>query len=384
MSAQRIRRETTAMDIESLCEDIKKALDPSIGESDKRLIIPDHQRHAGVWPSNRQKQLITSVRKNHPIPSILMGSLRGESALSLEDGLQRLSTFLKFYENTITDAEGKYFKDYSATDQAYFCRYSITVEKYSGADEAARIEIFDNRQNGSPLMVGERLYAHSSSRLVSYTIHMLLTPHEGLYGRFTNVWGIRGGDDDKKNRRKDLHQAVALIAGIAHGPDKLTKNYDVLQQLLARDFDTDATTRALERLLEIYEQVQIKCRCGLSWSKKQFDVGHVSGYIVYSMYHASLPHHRMAADDEWEPIKEEWIRYMTSVRTLSEMKVKNMKYILEQSLHRDVSASRNWTLDRWKKGYFRIFDADNELLQHSSERSDDEDDNEIMSDGDEE
>jgi hypothetical protein len=381
---QRIRRETTSMDIESLCDDIKMALDPSIDDSGKTLIIPEHQRHAGVWPLIRQKQLISSVRKNHPIPSILMGSLKGEVALSLEDGLQRLNTFLKFYKNELSDAEGNYFKDYTPTDQAYFCRYSITVEKYSGADHEARIEIFDNRQNGSPLTSGERLYAHSCTRLVSYTINMLLTSGKGLYGRFTNVWGYRGGDEDKKNRRKDLLEAVALVAGIAHGPAFLTKKYDILRTLLTKEFDENLTTNALERLLEVYEQAQINCKCHHPWLKKQYDVGLFSGYIVYSMYHASLPLHRIAEDDEWEPIKEEWIRFITSVRTESEMKIKNMYRILEDSLHRDMGAARAWTLSRWEKGYLRVFDSENDQLQHSEEDISDEDVASDLSDTDDE
>jgi hypothetical protein len=376
MASQRIHREQTQMTVEHLCEEIRAALDPCITE--KSLIIPDHQRHAGVWPLSRQQKFITSIHLNHPIPSILMGSIKKETTRSLEDGLQRLKTLLEFRQNTISDTNGRHFNDYNAKEQSDFLNYSVTVVKYSGASEEARIQIFDNHQNGSPLKEGERLYAHSATRLVNFTIQMLLTPGRGLYDRFTYVWGPRGGEKDKKNRRKDLHQAVALVAGIAHGPQFLTKKYDIIidNQLLTRDFDDELVQKALTRLLEVYERIQDLCPCSTSWLNKQFDVGQMSGYIVYSMYHASLDPLRLNDDSEWEPIKGEWIRFMTEVRRDAGQKTKNMNKVLEKSIHKDVGKARVWTLQRWQYGYLRVFDPKNKLLENVNDNSEEESDDE--------
>lgn len=371
---QRIHREQTQMTVEHLCEEIRAALDPSITE--KSLIIPDHQRHAGVWTVLKQQKFITSIHLNHPIPSILMGSIKKETTRSLEDGLQRLKTLLNFHQNIISDTESRFFKDYDAKEQSDFLNYSVTVVKYSGASEEARIQIFDNHQNGTPLKVGERLYAHSATRLVSFTINMLLTPGRGLYDRFTYVWGPRGGERDKKARRKDLHQAVALIAGIAFGPAFLTKKYDELNVLLTKEFDDEAAQMALTRLLEVYERVQEQCPCSSSWLNKQFDAGQMSGYIVYSMYHATIEDSPSLNDNsEWEPIKAEWIRFLTQVRREAGQQSKNMNKVMELTLHRDVGKARSWTLQRWQQGYLRVFDPENERLgqvQESEEESDED------------
>jgi hypothetical protein len=84
--------------------------------------------------------------------------------------------------------------------------------------------------------------------------------------------------------------AVALVAGIAHGPQFLTKKYDIIKDnhLLTRAFDEALVMKALTRLLEVYEQLQEACPCPPSWLNKQYDAGQMSGYIVYSMYHASI------------------------------------------------------------------------------------------------
>jgi len=374
MSLQRIHREQTQMTVEHLCEEIRAALDPSIPVAEKPLVIPDHQRHAGVWPLSRQQKFITSVHLNHPIPSILMGSINKETTRSLEDGLQRLKTLLEFQQNAIMDSEDRYFKDYNAKEQSDFLNYGVTVVKYSGADADARIQIFDNHQNGSPLKEGERLYAHSATRLVSFTIRTLLTPGQGLYDRFTHVWGPRGGEKDKKNRRKDLHHAVALIVGIAFGPQFLTKKYDVIidNRLLTLEFDETLVLKALMRLLEVYERLQEACPCPPAWLNKQLDAGQMSGYIVYSMYHASTE--TLNDDSEWAPIKEEWIRFLTGVRRDAGQKSKNMNKILMRSLHRDVGKARVWTLQRWQLGYLRVFDPENDRFKGLQEESDDESD----------
>ena len=373
MASQRIHREQTQMTVEHLCEEIRAALDPSIVE--KSLIIPDHQRHAGVWPLSRQQKFITSIHLNHPIPSILMGSIKKETTRSLEDGLQRLKTLLEFRQNAISDTNGRHFSDYNAKEQSDFLNYSVTVVKYSGASEEARIQIFDNHQNGSPLKEGERLYAHSATHLVRFTIQMLLTPGRGLYDRFTYVWGPRGGEKDKKNRRKDLHQAVALIAGIAHGPQHLTKKYDVIidNHLLTREFDEVLVQKALTRLLEVYERVQEQCPCSAAWLNKQFDVGQMSGYIVYSMYHTN---ESLNDDSEWEPIKAEWIRFLIQVRHEAGQQSKNMNKVLERTLHRDVGKARVWTLQRWQLGYLRVFDPEDERLTEHQEVSEEDSDDE--------
>ena len=378
---RRIHREQTQMTVEHLCEEIRMALDPTIQH--KMLVIPDHQRHAGVWPLLRKQKFITSIHLNHPVPSILMGSIQSETTRSLEDGLQRLKTILEFYQNEITDTEGRYFQNYTPKEQSDFLNYGITVVKYSGASEEARIQIFDNHQNGSPLKEGERLYAHSATRLVRFTLQMLLTPGRGLYDRFAKVWGERGGEKDKKNRRKDLHQCVALVAGLAHGPNYITKKYDILidNQILTKEFDGEIVRKALIRLVEIYERVQEAFPCSSSWLNKQFDMGQVSGYIAYSMYHPSIESEHASLsimiDAEWDAVKEKWIEFLYSLRKEAAQNAKHMNKVLERTLHRDVGKARFWTLMRWRMGYLRIFEPTHEQLKRINEdQSDDGSDDE--------
>ena len=388
MASHRINRSSTQKSIRQLCQQLSQALNQEIPVEQKTLIIPPHQRHAGVWPEKRMQKFISSIRRNHPIPSILMGSIQGETKLSLEDGLQRLSTLLGFIEGNITDfptvqyPQGRHYAEYDAEERAEFMAYTVSVCEYSGATHAERIEIFDNHQNGSPLRAGERLFAHAVTPLVSFVLRTLLTPGEGLYERCTDVWGLRGGEKDKEKRRVDLLQYVALVAGIVYGPKYVTKKYEELidDSILVHEFDEPRALAALVRILEIYEEVEVRSRWGSSLRKSQFDMGTFTGFIVYSMHHPSVEESmectlHSISDSDWEPIKQQWIAYMVKVRNGTRNKTE-LKRTLADVLHKDVGKARSWSLTRWKNGYLRVFEPDVEVEAPGEEESSDDEDDE--------
>lgn len=385
MAARRINRSSTQKSIRQLCQQLSEALNQEIPDNQKTMIIPPHQRHAGVWPKTRMQKFISSIRRNHPIPSILMGSIQGETKLSLEDGLQRLSTLLRFLEGDVTDfptaqyPQGRRYEEYDAEERAEFMAYTVSVCEYSGATQAERIEIFDNHQNGSPLRAGERLFAHAVTPLVSFVLRTLLTPGEGLYERCTAVWGVRGGEKDKQGRRKELLQYVALVAGIVYGPTYVTKKYEELvdNSILVHEFNEPRALAALVRILEIYEEVEVRSHWGASLRKNQFDMGTFTGFIVYSMHHPSVEESmectlHSISDSDWEPIKQQWIAYMVKVRN-GTRNTTELKRALAEVLHKDVGKARSWSLTRWKNGYLRVFQPDAEVEAPGEESSDDSD-----------
>jgi hypothetical protein len=112
---------------------------------------------------------------------------------------------------------------------------------------------------------------------------------------------------------------------------------------------------------------------------KQFDMGQISGYIAYSMYHPSMESEQVGlmGDSEWNAVKEKWIEFLCSVRKEAANHTKYINKVLERSLHRDVGKARFWTLMRWRLGYLRVFEPTHEQLKlvnddQSEDGSDDE------------
>lgn len=68
-------------------------------------ISPDYQRRF-VWDSVRQSQLIESIYLGIPIPNLFMAT-NNDSSWDVIDGLQRITTILRFVAPEIADVEGK-------------------------------------------------------------------------------------------------------------------------------------------------------------------------------------------------------------------------------------------------------------------------------------
>jgi len=357
---------------------------------DKRFEIPPHQREY-CWTHPQQNKFILSVLKGYPIPSILMSASRANNEKpTLEDGRQRLTT-ARMFRDDLFACEGRKYSEMSQREQERFDDERVLVITFYNATQDQRIEIFDWHQNGAPLTPGERYHAHQATPLVRFVKETLMTPGIGLHDRAAQIWGVRGDAADgqsKDKRRKWLQSAVALITGLAYGPKFMNKNYNSVVEngFMTSPSFNDAKKRAvtadLMRILEIYDEAQrIQPVAGVSWLNKHWDIGNFTGYIVYSLSaldrmgyketaeaigetydfdeQAYEPNSMSSEPAEWHRVKTTWVNYLVSIRREAlNNPGKNFTAILRDRHQLGMGKDRNWKLERWAKGYNRVFDLD--------------------------
>ena len=338
------------------------------------LKIPEHQREY-CWISPKPERFIESIMRGYPCPAVITCQSRTDPMPTLEDGRQRITTASNFKKNLFTYA-GKFYKDLTEREQDWFDNYQMMVIKYANATHEDRIQIFDWFQNGVQLSGGERYHAHSASFLIKYVKDTLFTPGMGLHDRAIPIWGARNGND---KRRKWLQSAVGLVVGLAHGMTHMTKKYDYISEthkFLTKEFDRDAVTLDLERILEIFEEADTIQKV-TGWKNTHWDAGNFVGYIAYSLSHKARFHHQFDSpikfDDgvhkpnsiarfpgEWERLKTGWVTYICKVRRACASM--SLRDALSSGLHDKRSAARFWELSRWRNGYLRVFEP-NSILE---------------------
>jgi len=328
------------------------------------IIIPSHQRMF-VWSLKQQEVFIQSLMNGFPCPSLLMYE-EGRKALSLEDGSQRLRTIVRYTNDqfglSMDGFHNKKYSEMNISEKRQFNDRQLAVVIYSNADEKQRIEIFDRFQSGSPLKAGERLNSLSNTPLVAFTIKTLLTPGEVFYKRATSVWGERtAGDEVKDKRYEGLLNAVAIIAGCAHGPSAISKKYESdIRPILYNSIDEDKVFRVLDMLLSIYEDTNLHMENrGKIVMNAQWKVGNFTGYIINSLYRYP---------DDWPRLRVGWINFLVKYRT--------DKSVLKEILHQKLSSARSWSENRWNDGYKNVFEdakPDGSYLTDDNSDSDDTD-----------
>lgn len=345
------------------------------------LEIPPHQREY-VWKRSQEPRLVKTVQQGTPMPPVILRSEGRGSDIkkSLEDGRQRLTCLTRFRKDQFA-VDGKKYSELSPIEQFQFNNYPMPVLTYKNATLSQAIDIFDNFQNGTPLSSGERYHSLLQiSPIIKLAYELLLTPGTGFHDRAAEVWGKHDGIG---KRGIDLVSAVALVAHLAFSGGEncyLSKKYSEMIPVIRNPLTRSTEERVrgfLETILSIYEEAQ--ARVPLEYDgefKFQWDLGHFTGYIAYSL--VKFP-------TETDRLKTGWVNYLCEVRTKrsnfrSARGAGKLKAALVEKLHRDISQARNWTSTRWWYGYLRVFDPEeakrviDDVSATSTESSDEEDD----------
>lgn len=340
----------------------------------RRIYIPLHQREY-CWKLDRQKEFITSILLGFPVPSILI-SEDDFGKRSIEDGQQRLTTACRFAndEFDIEWSEGKtFYSGLSPIDKHLFDSYPITVQTVRHASKEDLINIFDRIQNGTPLTVGERLYARRDTPLVEFVIdvlmtpgNVLMTPGNGFHDRAAEFWGVRCEQLVTDKRRNWLLNATAIISGLLYGPSAITKKYrpDLIVKPIT-EATKDKVRCDLSRILDIYDEAdRIEKSNKYNGSHaKHFDVGTYTGYIMFSLcceswYSGEAYTPNSISEETWVTTKKKWVDYMVEVRrTMNANKSMKLKSVLACKIH-DADVGRNGArcdTSRWENGYKRVF-----------------------------
>ncbi len=127
-------------------------------KQDKYIMDPDFQRDF-IWPKKMQSKLIESVIMRIPLPVFYLAE-NSEGKMIVVDGLQRLTTFYRFWDNQFrlelpnrpNDLHGKRFKDLDSKLQNRFEDFNLTIYSIDAdVPEQARLDIFDRVNSGIPL-----------------------------------------------------------------------------------------------------------------------------------------------------------------------------------------------------------------------------------------
>lgn len=123
------------------------------------VMDPDFQRDF-VWPEDKQSKLIESVLMRIPLPVFYLGEDE-KGRMIVVDGLQRLSTFQRFFKNQLqlklpdpdkAELDKKKFEDLPFKLQNRFedCNLILYIID-AKAKERTRLDIFDRVNSGEPL-----------------------------------------------------------------------------------------------------------------------------------------------------------------------------------------------------------------------------------------
>jgi len=334
--------------------------------NDKSLITPPHQRAGDCWSLPKRQRFIETVQIGYPTAGILQRIKCG--IVSLEDGLQRITSLSEFRAGKFADKNGKKFAELSVDLQQKMDDYRFSGTCYSNASDEEAAELFDRFQNGTPLSMGERMNA--LARLnpagpVATTVRLLFTPGQGVYDRMIGVWGKRVPETQ---RYKTLVNGVMLIITLAFGETTrkwvdLTENEDkkYLYKALPREMTDAVLIEKLGWLLSIYEEVERRNRGSTkAVLNKQWDIaGGFNAYILWSLNH--FPAERERLFEGWVKFLVEWRSDKTMLKTLQE----------HTKLH-----GRAWTDSRWEAGYKSVFALPPPPVHAAVAGEDDEEDEE--------
>ena len=271
-----------------------------------KLYPAHYQRNANCWDTKKQERLIDSMIRGKCIPEVLVRELTN-GKWTLEDGLQRLTAIMNFLNGKIT-WNGKKYSEITIQEKQRFNTYSLPIQKYHGATDEEAVEMFMDRQDGSPLNTGEKENAIGEfSDVIRYTIETLMSKDAPLFERGKKIWGERLNDD---KRHENLANAVALVLGCAFGKNAefCTTNKAIFdKRLLYQAFDASAVTDLLSKVIEIHERVEKeqpltgKAAQNNAWNRNTFN-----GFVIDTLKRTPMSQHSNVA--------QVWVDFLVAVR----------------------------------------------------------------------
>lgn len=190
----------------------------------KLNLNPPYQRNA-VWDDASKKLLIDTIINNFPLPSIFLHKI-SQSRYDMVDGQQRTRTILAYYDNKLTDQNGKFYKDSNCEK---FLDYEIPLVKIIKIEKAEKIEAFYARVNSS----GKRLNRPELLKAKYFGTKFMDLADE--LSCLTEFDSLNLFSETSQNRMNDLDFTAELIAVIKLGrTDKKLKVDDIFEKDLTK------------------------------------------------------------------------------------------------------------------------------------------------------
>ena len=240
------------------------------------LLIPERQRFY-VWDFKRQNDLIDSIIKNFPIPSVIITNGESRGTFYQEDGQQRFITLWRFAHNLFpykptNEIDIKIYYD-KVPDNSLNCysmkndfpelkhridsyRIPVIAAKQIYDDSVLPI-IFERLNSGKNLMDCDKLWNRKESNLVKSSLEIASDP--SIYTLLKKHLGIDVKNIYKKNRSLICNLVgIVLALSIPFNEsdiwgDVLTKSFLQHCKYLNNDINKEEIIHNIKILLTIYD-----------------------------------------------------------------------------------------------------------------------------------
>jgi len=296
-------------------------------EYDEHKLVHIHRRNRPfVWNKEMQERLLDSILKGYYIPPIICCSkiVGGAERREVMEGGNRITTVRKILNEELrplTSAERQMVESHpitlvvmrglSSKDQrVMFRRLNKSVKVTDG-------QLYSMSEEDSPLVQEALAFLNQDD----YPLRDLLTTH---------FFDTREADNEGK---RHLENAIALISGCIHGPDFITKSYNVQEPMVESQepIPRDIVVHTLRALFHVFTLADAQHPLPDKRKRRgQWSVGKWLGALLYDY----LMHPDRVAE-----IQEKWVAYLVAVR-------KNEPHAEEAS---HVAGAHNLTASRYKR-----------------------------------
>lgn len=211
----------------------------------KLLDIPPFQREEEIWSPKKQQLFIDTILKGWRIPKIYLHNT-ASGRYEIVDGLQRISTILRFLNNDITIKSSLEDKDLSFNSldpsvREQVLRYKLDVEIVKDASDDEISELFSRLQEGVALNQREKLNA-LTGKLSEFIKLMEDHPFFVKTGFRKRRYGIKG-----------VCQQLFLLEVKGIGSAKFPALWEFFET--NREFDDNTTKKKVIQTLDYLNEV---------------------------------------------------------------------------------------------------------------------------------
>jgi hypothetical protein len=290
--------ENTNMTIHQLNESFSGRI--GTPQYDSRKLVHIHRRNRPyVWNLDMQTKLLDSVLQGYYVPPIICSHSIVDSVERREvmEGGNRITTFRRILNDEV--------RPLTLEERMKIQMSSITVVVMRGLTPKQQREMF-RRLNKNIKVSDGQLYSMSEddSPLVKEAFALLNADDHPLRQLITkHFFDTRNADNDGK---KQLENAVALISGAIHGPNYISKSYNVQETKVESQepIHRKDVVSVLKDIIDIFELADQKQPLNDSRKRRaQWNVGKLLGAMLYD-YHTS----------ESDGICQKWATYIAMVR----------------------------------------------------------------------
>ena len=300
-----IRTETIQTTIGALDGDFAGRSDDK--QYDPTKLIHIHRRNrAYVWKTPMQQNFVDSALKNYYIPPIICSSriVNGREVREVMEGGNRVTTARRVLRGQVTKPNGEKLTE---AEMAVLRAYPITLVVMRGLTSKDQRLMF-GRLNKSVKVTDGHLYAMSEedSPLVKEALALLNDPDYPLRARITAEF-FDTVDNDNAGRR-NLENAIALVAGILYGVKNITTSFDRQEAIVESQepIDREVIIDTLTNILDIFQAAdEREALADRRKRKGQWPIGKYLGAILYDLATSSA-----SVND----IQLKWVNYLVRVR----------------------------------------------------------------------